>query len=158
MGKSISELPRSEDVKSDGDFEDNWIEVRIRIQNKYDILCSFLNYKASIENKETKVFYNELIEFSLKYIEENGFNFEITKYNGRREPKGFLLKDKTFKYMKDSFSKYEKIYLNNRNRKIVFGDFLEVLLFIYCQNKLDKRDKEFLNYNWGIEEIKCKKM
>ncbi|WP_031368496.1 hypothetical protein [Clostridium botulinum] len=132
------------------DFLNNgWVQKTVRISKDYMKVCSFLDYiKSNLDQDDKYSFFDNLFNYSMDFINQNGFRYKIKrrKGEGKRIPKGFLMKETTYETINISYQMY------SRFNDIYIAEYYELLLYIYCNNKLSERDKELLGQiDWGIE-------
>lgn len=131
-----------------------WIQKTVRITSDYNKLCSLLEFFAKDNNMDVRKIYNEVVIFSLNKLYKEGFHYRLIPYDGRREPKGFLLEVDTTKQLKDSFEVYKNLYYLKEHKKLLYAEFIELLMFIYCNNHLEADQFKYTKINWGIVDIK----
>lgn len=138
-------------MEKKSDFLNNgWIQKTVRIRKDYIKVCSFLDYiKCNLDPNGKYGFFDSLFNYSMDFINQNGFKYKIKRYKGegKRTPKGFLMKETTFEIIDISYKMYSRFH------DIYVAEYYELLLYIYCKNKLSEKDKELLGQiDWGIEE------
>lgn len=130
-----------------------WIKRPIRIKNDYIKVCSYLEFIAKKREIDTHVFFNEVFLYSMKSLIEKGLNYSIEEYKPRRIVKGFILNKETSDKLDDLFSAYNKIFSMTCGRKIFFGEFIELMIYIYSMECLRKSDIDVLEtIDWGIKK------
>lgn len=125
-------------------LQNGWSQKTFRIKKEYIEVCSFLDYYSMKNNIDRKIFFNDLFKYSLTDIMNNGFKYNIIPYEKRRVPKGFLMEEETY----DDIKIYHKFVSNKLTQKLHVGEFIELLIYIYCINNID----EDLNVDWGIKK------
>lgn len=138
--------------------QNGWKQKLIRIREQYDRLTTFLIYIGRKTIEDERLIFDDICIKSLDFLYMDGFHYKFLDFDGRREPKGFLLENSTFEKLQENFKLYSSINNQINNDKLTIGQFMELLLYIYCQNFLDGYDKEYINRNteWGIIDIKNK--
>lgn len=132
-----------------------WQQKTVRISDDYNKICDFLELYYKKKGQDPRKVFDEVFNYSLDMLYKEGFHYIIIPYDKRREPKGFLLKEKTKNDLKENFDIYNKLYRKKENKKLLFAEFIELLMFIYCDKKLEKEDYEYINkgINWGINDV-----
>lgn len=125
----------------------------VRIRFEYNKLCSFLEYLEKKEDVDIRIIFDKILLTSLDHLYKNGFHYEIAEFKGRREPKGFLVKEKTTTELKDAFEIFKQMYKKLYDKKLLYAEFIELLLYIYCKNYIPPKDYNYLEIDWGIKDI-----
>lgn len=131
----------------------NWKQKIIRLREDYIEVCTFLEYYAQKNKIEKHVFYNNLFKYSLDYLINNGFSYVIEDYESLRKGKGFFLKEDTINYFYETYMFASKYFLKKFRKKLLLAEFTELLIYIYCVNKLSNKEINMLDIDWGIEKI-----
>lgn len=136
------------------DLMNDWKQNIVRIRFEYNRLCSFLEYVEKKEDTvDIRIIFDKIFLTSLDHLYKNGFHYEMAEFKGRREPKGFLIKENTTTELKDAFEIFKQMYKKLYNKKLLYAEFIELLLYIYCKNYIDKKDFNYLEIDWGIKDI-----
>lgn len=120
-------------------------------------LCDLLVFISKSKHEDAKEVYNKIFLYSLNELYMNGLHYKIIPYEYRREPKGFLIEKTTEDKLHAYFETYKDLYNKYQGMPFTYGEFIELLMFIYCQNNLEKKDFVYLDMNdWGIIDTKIK--
>ena len=135
-----------------------WTQKTVRLKTEYHKICDFLLFLCnSDEEVQKRKMFNEIFRFSLDYLLDKKDKIEIEKFKGRREPKGFLLEDKTIETLEKEYKVY-KDHFKKESLVLSKGEFYELMLYIYCKNNLKDYEKFFLDSaienKWGYIELK----
>lgn len=135
-------------------INNGWKQKTIRIKLDYNRLCDFLIFNEKKEDREIRKMHDSIFNYSLDYINdsENYKKYEILRYRGRREPKGFLLEEKTIERLEKEYNKFSENLKLKYNMQITLGEFTEFLIFIWCRRELPKEVFEFLQIDWGFRQ------
>ena len=135
-------------------MKNGWMQKTIRIKLDYNKLCNFISFEEiDFEDvKNARKVYESIFTFSLDYVasSDDFLKYEIIKYSGRREPKGFLMKNETSDRLYKIYDIYKEKMKKKYNVFITFGEFIEFLMFYYCQNNIPKESLDYINNVWKI--------
>lgn len=132
--------------------ESNNVQRIVRLKDDYLKLCSFLEFKAQSLSMERAAFYDELFRFSLDYLRENGFTYFIRQYGKVRTAKGISLSVLVSDDLDASYNFFYVFYRKKYKRKLHFGEFVELILYIYAMNKLTDSERNLFDIDYGIEK------
>lgn len=134
--------------------KDMYSQRIFRIKEEYITFCEYLDFHAKKHNIDRNMFYDNLFKYSLDHIIKFGFNYSIDEYLPRRRPKGFPLLEETSLEFSKTFKFYKDIFFKKFNRSLLVCEYVELLIYIYANNKLEQKEKDINNIEWGITEIK----
>ena len=130
-------------------LNNGWKSKTVRVKNDYHKVCTFLLYKFNQGFGVDKSLFDNILNFSLDYLDKNGFEFEMNNFQGRRYPKGFLVTDETLDRISEYYSK-AKVVFKKKDINLSVGEFYELLLFIYCKLNIGEDMFNMLDLEWGF--------
>lgn len=119
------------------------ITKTIRIGADYPKLIEYLRYISKVEQTDLVVFLNKALDFSLSYLDEYGMTFKCLPYVGSRVACSISLEDDDFVKIDSYFARFK-----NTGDCQFWGEFLELLLYIYCKFHLLDSEMDKLNVKW----------
>lgn len=129
-------------------LNNGWKSKTVRVKNDYHKVCTF--YYISLQGFGVdKSLFDNILNFSLDYLDKNGFDFEMNNFQGRRYPKGFLITDETLGRINEYYCK-AKIVFSKKDINLSVGEFYELLLFIYCKLNIGDEMFNMLDVEWGF--------
>lgn len=127
-----------------------WRQRIVRIRESYIDICLYLEFYASKIQIDKKKIFDEVFNFSINHISENGFKYNISAYDKKRTPKGFLIDNNTSNDLDKYYDFYREILFKKEYKKLYFAEFVELLIYIYCVNHLEKSELKLLENKFGI--------
>lgn len=114
--------------KSTLDF--NWIQKTFRIRKEVIKIYKYLEFHAIKNDISKDILFDNIVNFSMDYINTYKPKISITKFDELRDVKGFTLQEETY-------SDLQKFYDNNFNHFLV-AEFIECLIGIYSVKTLSQ--------------------
>jgi hypothetical protein len=130
-----------------------WVKKIIRIKKDYIKLCEYLDFLASKKGIDYRLFISQAFDFSMNYLVEQGFCYEIDYYKNRRHPKGFSITPATSDNFDNNLSFYSDMFYRKFKRKLFVSEFTELLLYIYAINNIKESELKEIDVSWGIEKV-----
>lgn len=127
-----------------------WVQKLVRVREEYIDICLYLEFYANKMQLDKKKIFDEVFTYSISYLLENGFKYKIEDYPKRRTPKGFLVKEVTLENLNKYYEFYKEVLINKECKRFYFCEFIELLIYIYCMNHLDKNELKLIDSKFGI--------
>jgi hypothetical protein len=132
----------------------DYIRKVIRINQKYIVICDFLDFYTGYKGKSKFEFYNNLFNYSLNKISGGiGYKFKKSSTLVYGITRSFFLNKKTYDLLNTIYKKSQQLYKYLYDDYLSLGNFTELILYIYITDNIDKNILNLFKFDFGIKKI-----
>ncbi|MBA7509221.1 hypothetical protein ES705_01167 [subsurface metagenome] len=158
LAKNVNKLvnkPEKSNLKMVNRRRDkDYIRKVIRINQKYIVLCDFLDFYTGYKGKSKFEFYNNLFNYSLKKISGDiGYKFKKSPASDYGITRSFFLDKKIYDLLHVVYNRSQELYKTRYDDYLSMGNFTELILYIYITDNVEKKILDVFKFNFGIQKI-----
>jgi len=132
----------------------DYIRKVIRINQKYIVICDFLDFYTGYKRESKFEFYNVLFNYSLKKISSDiGYKFKKSPVSDYGITRSFFLNKKTYDLLHTTYKKSQELYKTLYDDYLSMGNFTELILYIYITGNIEKKILNLFKFDFGIKKI-----